>query len=540
MTLILSGSDGLSDVDGTAAAPALRGTDTNTGIFFPAADTIAFAEGGVESMRIDSSGNVGIGTSSPTAGVSFNTNTRILGIAGSAGASALSYGAIALQNNRATATVSDTIGSLGFLSANDTAPLKAEISSVLKGSGGVTGGFGADLVFSTRTDNSASVTERMRIDSSGNLLLGTTATRTFAGVTAALQVESTTVNGGSQFLTVNNATAGNGPLFSFNRSRGTALGAVTAVAQGDTLGRVFFAGADGTALIGAASISAQVDATPGTNDMPGRLIFSTTADGASSPTERMRIDSSGNVGIGTSSPLSSSKLTVSGAVASNGGLSADLVSAISLDFSGGEGRIIAQGSSGNSAAITFRNGNSGSGTTERMRIDTSGNLLVGGTSTYSSIPGVYSTQNYVLGLSTGYWKLAISSTNFFFAYGASGAPSDRASINSSTGVYTPLSDRNKKKDFEASNIGLSAVMQLKPTLFRMIEDDETKEKELGFIAQEVQSVIPQAYFEQNGSDGTKFIGLQDRPIIAVLTKAIQEQQALIQSLTTRITALETK
>jgi hypothetical protein len=47
MTLILSGTDGLSDVDGSAATPAIRGTDANTtGIFFPAADTIAFSEGG--------------------------------------------------------------------------------------------------------------------------------------------------------------------------------------------------------------------------------------------------------------------------------------------------------------------------------------------------------------------------------------------------------------------------------------------------------------------------------------------------------------
>jgi hypothetical protein len=52
---------------GTAAAPSITATgDTNTGIFFPAADTIAFSEGGVEAMRIDSSGNVGIGTSSPS------------------------------------------------------------------------------------------------------------------------------------------------------------------------------------------------------------------------------------------------------------------------------------------------------------------------------------------------------------------------------------------------------------------------------------------------------------------------------------------
>ena len=58
MTLILSGTNGLSDVDGSAATPAIRGTDANTGIFFPAADTIAFSEGGVESMRLDSSGNL--------------------------------------------------------------------------------------------------------------------------------------------------------------------------------------------------------------------------------------------------------------------------------------------------------------------------------------------------------------------------------------------------------------------------------------------------------------------------------------------------
>jgi len=58
MPITLDGTNGLSDVDGSAATPAIRGTDTNTGIFFPAADTIAFSEGGTEAMRIDSSGNL--------------------------------------------------------------------------------------------------------------------------------------------------------------------------------------------------------------------------------------------------------------------------------------------------------------------------------------------------------------------------------------------------------------------------------------------------------------------------------------------------
>jgi hypothetical protein len=69
------------------------------------------------------------------------------------------------------------------------------------------------------------------------------------------------------------------------------------VAAGDSLGDIQFSGDDGTNFVPAARIFAAVDGTPGTNDMPGRLVFSTTADGASSPTERMRIDSSGNVQI---------------------------------------------------------------------------------------------------------------------------------------------------------------------------------------------------------------------------------------------------
>lgn len=65
MTIVLNGTTGISGVDGSASTPSLQGNDTNTGIFYPAADTIAFAEGGVESMRLDSNGNVGIGTTSP-------------------------------------------------------------------------------------------------------------------------------------------------------------------------------------------------------------------------------------------------------------------------------------------------------------------------------------------------------------------------------------------------------------------------------------------------------------------------------------------
>jgi hypothetical protein len=82
------------------------------------------------------------------------------------------------------------------------------------------------------------------------------------------------------------------------------------VNSGDTIGTISFEGNDGTNFITAAGIFAQVDGTPGTNDMPGRLVFSTTADGASSPTERMRIDNSGNVLINRTSQTAVEKFAV--------------------------------------------------------------------------------------------------------------------------------------------------------------------------------------------------------------------------------------
>ena len=121
-------------------------------------------------------------------------------------------------------------------------------------------------------------------------------------------------------------------------------------------------------------------------------------------------------------------------------------------------------------------------------------------------------------------------SNLYFSFNAG----LRGVINNSTGVYTPLSDKNKKKDFEESKIGLNAILGLKPTLYRM-KDEENTEKHLGFIAQEVKDFIPQAFVE-NGDDDNKFIGLNYNAIVAALVKSVQEQQAQIKELKALILA----
>jgi hypothetical protein len=84
-----------------------------------------------------------------------------------------------------------------------------------------------------------------------------------------------------------------GIAIDFSKSRGASVGTNTIVQNNDSLGNLYFNGYDGLAYKLAASIIAAVDGTPGANDMPGRLTFSTTANGASTPTERMRIRESG-------------------------------------------------------------------------------------------------------------------------------------------------------------------------------------------------------------------------------------------------------
>jgi len=144
MSLILDGTNGVSDIDGTATTPAIRGTDANTGIFFPVADTIAFSEGGAEVARFDALGNLGIGTAIPLTKLHVDSSSTTYSANIRARNSNFGNGVIGAASG--ILTVATDMNNLAFYTASNL---------------GVDG-------------TSVPTNERMRIDSSGRVLIGTT------------------------------------------------------------------------------------------------------------------------------------------------------------------------------------------------------------------------------------------------------------------------------------------------------------------------------------------------------------------------------
>ena len=262
--------------------------------------------------------------------------------------------------------------------------------------------------------------------------------------------------------------------------------------------------------------------------------------------ERMGITSGGNVGIGTSSPGNFSGVGFTGPFLDIAGIlqikgtSSNGLAAFQLGGDTYRKALIYTPVGTDTPYLAFgvaTNGSSSSAN-EAMRITSGGNLLVGTTTDVGQKfvvnGGVATIDNYLTMRST------VNSTNYGFINEGTGlikiaiiGVQNSAQINMATGVYTPLSDSTKKKDFEASTIGLKEVLQLKPTLYRMKTDDTEGSKELGFIAQEVKEFIPQA-FVQSGD----FIGLNFNAITASNTKAIQEIYQLVLAQNAKIEELK--
>ena len=146
-----------------------------------------------------------------------------------------------------------------------------------------------DAYITFNTASAGTNTERMRLDSAGRLIIGHTAS---TGEDRVVQVIGTTSDT-SAVQVIRHSADASSPKVDLAKSRNGSKGSYTIVQANDCLGELVYRGDDGGDInTPAATISAYVDGTPGTNDMPGRLVFGTTADGANSTTERLRIDSS--------------------------------------------------------------------------------------------------------------------------------------------------------------------------------------------------------------------------------------------------------
>ena len=391
-----------------------------------------------ERVRIDNSGNVGIGTTSPS---------DFLDVTESSASAAAATGASVAQFERAgnvgiTLSTADTGGSTIFF--GDTA------SSTV------------GRVNYDHNDNSlqlwANSLERIRIDLSGRLLIGTTSGTSHAISSSnnpSLQVESASSANYGRGSFVYNGNNGVGPGIYFAKSRGTAVGSNTAVADGDQVGGLFFQAADGSDKESrAASIVVNIDGTPGSNDTPGRIVFSTTEDGNSNPSERMRIKSDGTVCIATTSNIVNS---------SNFGI------ALGNDGSGG----------------MFKN-TGGSGDAFRA----------GGNAGLASIFG-------------------------------------DGDITNTNNSYGQASDETLKQDIVDAASQWNDIKNLRVRKFRF-KDNPTGVLQIGVIAQEIEKVS--AGLVQEDDEGIKSVKYSVLYMKAV--KCLQEAIAKIETLETKVAALE--
>jgi hypothetical protein len=345
-------------------------------------------------------------------------------------------------------------------------------------------------------------TERMRIDSSGNLLVGTTSGSNLMTV----RRNATTAGSNAQFISENRTgTSGQYALYGtrFDNGSGSGFTPVVfgAVQTGSAAGRT----AD---FVIAVASSDNVDL---------------------STQERARIDSSGNLGIGTSSPADILHISKAG----------DLYLRVA-NTSTGINAYLGQDSNGTyigntgASVVRFIQGSS-----ERARIDTSGNLLVGTTSSSGLITGIQaSTSTYSGYFTSNYTASGNASIMFWGRNGGAVAAAVRykdattsMEFYSPTGhtvAYTTSSDYRLKENIQPMGGALAKVTALRPVTYKW-KEGFGKGSSQGFIAHELQSVVPEAVTGEKDAvdaDGNPiYQGIDTSFLVATLTAAIQELKA---------------
>ena len=429
-------------------------------------------------------------------------------------------------------------------------------------------------------------TERLRIDSSGRVLVGNTAARAAGDVTAQLQVEGTSfATASATFISNAGASAGNQTHITIAKSRGSSDGSSTILAEDDGIGLIQWAGADGTDINSvAAKIHAFVDGTPGSNDMPGRLVFGTTADGASTPTERVLIDKNGRMGINSDASGPDRLLHVSDS--NNGGavtpfrltnINGSSGTEVRMEFECGVDEVAYIGAKNEGSDIgplMFATATSQAAyPTEKMRLTNGGQLLIGATTPHDDeLLRVHEsgTNNEIANFrcsDANHAKTMISMIHmgsgdkvfFSFKRGGSLTQVGRILTSASSTTYQTSSDYRLKENVTAISDGITRLKTLKPYRFNFkIEPDKTVD---GFFAHEVTAVpeaisgtkdeVETTYYKNSDTipEGKAvgdvkdtaspvYQGIDQSKLVPLLTAALQEAITKIETLETKVAALE--
>jgi hypothetical protein len=344
-------------------------------------------------------------------------------------------------------------------------------------------------------------------------------------------------------------------LLMFSKTRSAARTGATVCQADDAVGAITWNAADGTDIEhGIAAIDAVVQSGIGSNDVPGALRFYTNG-GSTSATERMRIDKDGKVGIGTTSPSTAIDVTFAdGSNVTAGNISDNSVngfllrnttnsngSGVMLKMAGNNGdnltAIAHEQVASNSSMMLFYTEQAGT-FSEKMRINEAGQVAIG----TQSPSGLFmieedgSTRDILVinntrsgSNSTAIQQFKREGTNTGFI----------ANTSSATSYATSQSDRRAKKNFEDwTESVLSHFKDLKPTKFHFTQEDDSGEKNKGYIAQDLVSSFPEAYpLKDSGEDADRYF-FNPSGMVVYLMKAIQEQQVLIETLEAKVKVLE--
>lgn len=263
MPISINGTTGISGVNGSAAAPAIVGGDSDTGIFF-GTDTASIATAGTSRLHVDSSGQIGVNTTSPAA---------LLQIV----PTALDTDIFAIRRQD-----SSTTNLFRFF----------QDSNIIGGSGGAHINTG-NRHFALTASAAGNPEDGIYLTTTGRVLVGTTESREISSNEMAIQVAGSDQGTGRIAI----LRTGGGSGIHLARSNGT-LAAPTSVTSDQQVGIIAFNPYDGADYQHqAANIQCIMDAATGENDIPARLEFATTSDGATSPDERFIIRKTGQIEV---------------------------------------------------------------------------------------------------------------------------------------------------------------------------------------------------------------------------------------------------